>query len=275
MIAASNERVSVFGIDIDRVTLDTAASRLTDWVERGDRTCRYVVTPNLDHVLLYQKNSALRQAYAKASLVVADGWPIVTASRMSGKPLPERVAGSDLVPGVFSEIERRGETRSVFLLGAAPGVADAAAAVIHSRWSNVNVIATYSPPLGFEHDPKETLKITNLINEKSPDVLVVGFGAPKQEVWLQRYHQQLNVSVALAGGATIDFLAGRQTRAPKWVRKLRLEWSHRLLTNPRRLAARYVRNAFSLPRLIIQEHLSQNASSNAGRGIFRDKKTVS
>ena len=116
MIAAKHERVSVFGIDIDRVTLNSAAARLTDWVESGDRHCRYVVTPNLDHVLLYQENAALRQAYADASLVVADGWPLVTASRMSGRPLPERVAGSDLVPGVFSEIERRGVTRTVFLL---------------------------------------------------------------------------------------------------------------------------------------------------------------
>lgn len=255
MIAAKHERVSVFGIDIDRVTLNSAAARLTDWVESGDRHCRYVVTPNLDHVLLYHENAALRQAYADASLVVADGWPLVTASRMSGRALPERVAGSDLVPGVFSEIERRGVTRTVFLLGAAAGVADAAADVIHSRWSNVKVVGTYSPPLGFEHDAAETSKINNLINEKSPDVLVVGFGAPKQELWLQRFHKQLDVKIALAGGATIDFFAGRQTRAPEWMRTLRLEWTHRLLTNPRRLAARYARNAVSLPGLILQEHL--------------------
>ena len=261
MKATIQDRVSVFGIDIDRVTLVSAAARLTDWVESEDRTCRYVVTPNLDHVLLYKENPALRQAYAQASMVVADGWPLVTASRMFRKPLPERVAGSDLVPGLFSEIQRRGNTRSVFLLGAAPGVGCAAADVIRGRWSNIDVIGTYSPPLGFHNDSSETSKISSLINEKSPDVLIVGFGAPKQELWLQRFHNQLNVKVALAGGATIDFLAGRQTRAPEWVRKMRLEWSHRLLTNPRRLAARYARNALSLPRLIMQEHAAGRRKS--------------
>ena len=77
MISAIEERISVFGIDIDRVTLSSAAARLMDWVENDDRNCRYVVTPNLDHVLLYQDNPSLRQAYAEASMVVADGWPMV------------------------------------------------------------------------------------------------------------------------------------------------------------------------------------------------------
>ncbi|MEI6541682.1 MAG: WecB/TagA/CpsF family glycosyltransferase, partial [Planctomycetota bacterium] len=87
----------------------------------------------------------------------------------------------------------------------------------------------------------------------SPDVLIVGFGAPKQELWLKRFHEDLTCKVAIAAGATIDFLAGRQTRAPVWVRNLNLEWSHRLLTNPRRLASRYARNAWMLPGLIYRE----------------------
>jgi len=271
MIATdSRERVSVFGIDIDRVTLASAASRLADWVDSGDRECCYVVTRNLDHVLMYQENAALRRAYDEASLVVADGWPLVTASRMSRTPLPERVAGSDLVPGVFSEIERRGSARSVFLLGAAPGVAETAAATIHRRWRNVSVVGTCSPPLGFEKDERETEKIVGLVNECSPDILIVGFGAPKQELWLQKMQHELSVGVAFAAGATIDFFAGRQTRAPKWVRMMRLEWTHRLLTNPRRLAGRYARNAFSLPRLMLQEGFRRNTSSDAGLGILND-----
>ena len=271
MIATeSHERVSVFGIDIDRVTLSSAAARLADWAETGDRGCRYVVTPNLDHVLLYQENEALRQAYADASLVVADGWPLVTASRMSRTPLPERVAGSDLVPGLFSEIERRGAPRSVFLLGAAPGVGKTAADAIHRRWSNVEVVGTYSPPLGFEKDEVETKRIIRLINECSPDILIVGFGAPKQELWLQKMQHELCVGVAFAAGATIDFFAGRQTRAPRWVRMMRLEWSHRLLTNPRRLAGRYARNAIRLPRLMFEERFRRNIGTETGLGIFND-----
>ena len=249
----ARQQVSVFGIAIDSLTLDAAASRLADWCDRSDRECRYVVTPNLDHVLLHRENEALRRAYSDASMVVADGWPLVTASRISGSPLPERVAGSDLVPALFSECDRRGADRRVFLLGAAPGVADLAAENIQRRWSSVKVVGTYSPPLGFEKDPGETQRIVDLINGCSPDILVVGFGAPKQEVWLHQEYQRMSVGVAFAAGATIDFFAGRQKRAPVWVQKMRLEWSHRFLTNPRRLAVRYVRNAWNLPGLVLRE----------------------
>jgi len=213
---------------------------------------------------LYQENAALRQAYAEASMVVADGWPLVTASRMFGRPLPERVAGSDLVPELFTECERRGAVRTVFLLGAAPGVADVAAKAISRRWSKVNVVGTYSPPLGFEKNEKETTKIIGLINECSPDILIVGFGAPKQELWLQQVYQRLSVGVAFAAGATIDFLAGRQTRAPRWVQTIRMEWSHRLLTNPYRLAGRYAKNASQLPRLIFEEWRGKRRGYFAG-----------
>ncbi len=265
MSARTSGRVNVFGIDIDRVTLQSAAVRLTDWVEQGERNCRYVVTPNLDHVMLYRDSPALREAYGEASLVVADGWPLVTASRLFRKehPLPERVAGSDLVPGLFSEIQRRGATRRVFLLGAAPGVGDCAAAAIHRRWTNVEVVCAYSPPMGFQDHSEENHKIVNLINEHSPDVLVVGFGAPKQELWLKQHRSQIQAGVALAGGATIDFLAGRQKRAPVWMRKMRLEWTHRLMTNPRRLAKRYARNFLGLPGLLLNER--KNASGKIVR----------
>lgn len=251
--SASAQRVTVFGMQVDRLTLGEAAGRLADWAEGQDRICRYVVTPNLDHALLYEKQPALRAAYQDAAMVVADGWPLVTASRLAGTPLPERVAGSDLVPELFSECERRGAVRTVFLLGAAPGVAEMAAAAIHRRWSSVRVVGTYSPPLGFEKDEQEKQRIIGRINECGPDILAVGFGAPKQELWLHSAFRRLDVGVAIAAGATIDFLAGRQKRAPVWVRRMHLEWTHRLLTNPRRLAFRYARDAWKLPQLLLKE----------------------
>lgn len=252
-MSSGTERVSVFGVDIDRLSLRQATEQVADWASSGERRCRYVVTPNLDHVLLYRESNELRTAYGGASLVVADGWPLVTASKICRRPLPERVAGSDLIPEMFAECERRGEVRTVFLLGAAPGVAEEAARRIQARWPAIRVVGTYSPPFGFEKDRNEQEKILKTINALSPDILVVGFGAPKQELWLHGVYRQLSVGVAFAAGATIDFFAGRQKRAPVWVRKLRLEWSHRLLTNPRRLAKRYARNAWRLPFLFFQE----------------------
>lgn len=251
------DRVRLFGMELDSVTLDSAAERLLNWVECGDRRCQYVVTPNLDHAVLFRDNSHLRDAYSSASMVVADGWPLVTAARLLGRSVPERVAGSDLVPRVFEETQRRGIQRSVFLLGAATGVADEAARVIESRWPLCRVVGTFSPPMGFEDDDREEQKIVDAINKVAPDILIVGFGAPKQELWLKRSHHAVQVGVALAAGATIDFFAGRQRRAPMWMRRLRLEWMHRLLQDPRRLTKRYARDAFEFPRLMYREIRSE------------------
>lgn len=260
MMSRELERSTIFGIRIDRVTMDQAIERLRAWINQQERTCRYVVTPNLDHAVQLQANESLRDAYRSAAMVVADGWPLVTASRIFRDPLPERVAGSDLVPALFHSLNEANGAGTVYLLGAAPGVAELAAKKIEHRWPRVKVVGTHSPPFGFDKDPTQSQDAIQRINRCNPDVLVVGLGAPKQEVWLNQYQSQLTVGVAIAAGGTIDFLAGRQTRAPRWVQKLRMEWSHRLLTNPGRLTGRYARNAWHLPRLLLQEHFARKAN---------------
>ena len=259
-MSLDQDRSAIFGIHIDRVTLDQAIKRLGSWIDQKERVCRYVVTPNLDHAVQLQSNEALREAYRLASLVVADGWPLVTASRIFQDPLPERVAGSDLVPGLFQSLHESTNGGTVYLLGAAPGVAEHAAKEIEQRWSRVTVVGTHSPPFGFEKNSAQSDDAVHRINICSPDVLVVGLGAPKQELWLRQFQSQLSVGVAIAAGGTMDFLAGRQTRAPRWVQKLRMEWSHRLLTNPGRLTGRYARNAWHLPQLLLLEHFARKAS---------------
>ena len=259
-MSGEQDRSAIFGICIDRVTMDQAIDRLRSWINQQERTCRYVVTPNLDHAVQLQSNEAMREAYRSASLVVADGWPLVTASRIFRDPLPERVAGSDLVPALFHALNAAENGGTVYLLGAALGVAEHAARKIEQRWPRVKVVGTHSPPFGFDRNPAQSQEAIERINRCSPDVLVVGLGAPKQELWLKQYQSQLSAGVAIAAGGTIDFLAGRQTRAPRWVQKLRMEWSHRLLTNPGRLTGRYARNAWHLPRLLLQEHFARKAN---------------
>lgn len=259
-MSPEQDRSAIFGIRIDRVTMNQAIKRLEFWIEQKERACRYVVTPNLDHAVQLQSNQSLQEAYRAASLIVADGWPLVTASRMFQDPLPERVAGSDLVPGLFRALHESGNGGTVYLLGAAPGVAEIAAKKIEQRWSRVKVVGTHSPPYGFEKNAAQSEEAVDRINRCSPDVLVVGLGAPKQELWLKLHQSQLSVGVAIAAGGTIDFLAGRQKRAPRWVQKLRMEWSHRLLTNPGRLTGRYARNVWHLPRLLLQEHFARRAN---------------
>jgi N-acetylglucosaminyldiphosphoundecaprenol N-acetyl-beta-D-mannosaminyltransferase len=246
-----NSFVDLFGMRISCVTMPEAVNQLLDWCRQpqGD-ACRYVVTPNVDHAVLLQDHAALRSAYADASLVLADGAPIVFASRLLGRHLPERVAGSDLVPRLFDATR---EPLRVFLLGAAPGVAETAAAKIQRRWSGVHVVGTYCPPLGFEHNSLENARILAAVSAAKPDLLVVGLGAPKQELWVNRHRHQLRAKVALCAGATIDFLAENRRRSPVWMRRVGLEWLHRVWCEPRRLAGRYARDAWVFPMLVWRE----------------------
>jgi N-acetylglucosaminyldiphosphoundecaprenol N-acetyl-beta-D-mannosaminyltransferase len=225
--------------------------------EAPDGACRYVVTPNVDHAVIFQTNEQLRAAYAAASLVLADGAPVVVASRLLRRALPERVPGSDLAPALFkraaAEFPDTGKPLRVFLLGAGPGVAERAATNIAARWPGVEVVGTLSPPLGFERDHAENERILAAIAAVQPDLLLVGVGAPKQELWTHAHASQIEAKAALCIGATIDFLAGEKQRAPRWMRRLGIEWLHRLSTEPRRLAKRYLRDAWIFPRLVWRE----------------------
>lgn len=248
----SPERVSLFGIDIDSVRMPQAVERVYGWLSATEKRCPYVVTPNVDHTVILQHHAELRSAYTGAGMVLADGFPVVWASRLLRRPLPELVPGSDLVPALFAAAAQHGGA-SVFLLGAAPGVAERAARCIHKRWPDVKVVGAYSPPLGFERDEAENDRIIAMVNDARPDLLVLGFGAPKQELWIAKHHARLAAGCALCVGATIDFLAGEKHRAPVWMRRLRLEWLHRLATEPRRLFKRYARDAWVFPQLVWRE----------------------
>jgi N-acetylglucosaminyldiphosphoundecaprenol N-acetyl-beta-D-mannosaminyltransferase len=255
----TNDRL--FGMQIDALRMPEVIRQLLVWARDRDAACRYVVTPNVDHAVMFQEHVGLQRAYSDASLVLIDGFPLLAAARLLGREIPERVPGSDLVPALFEatntpdfKIGRYGEDcLRVFLLGAAHGVADRAATNIHRRWPGVKVVGTYSPPLGFENNPSENQSILDRIAANKPDMLIVGLGAPKQELWVHAHRCQIATPVALCVGATIDFLAGEKQRAPVWMRRVGLEWLHRLVSEPRRLAKRYMRDAWIFPQLMWQE----------------------
>jgi N-acetylglucosaminyldiphosphoundecaprenol N-acetyl-beta-D-mannosaminyltransferase len=239
-------RVSMFGCRIDALRMPQAVERVFEWITAASGKCRYVVTPNVDHVVQLQHDEKLRRAYDDASLVIADGMPVVWASRLLRRPLPERITGADLVPALFSATPTDGRLK-VYLLGAGPGVADRAAAKIVSRWPAVEICGAYSPAFGFEKDPAENEAILARISHARPDVLVVGLGAPKQELWVHAHHHKIDASVALCVGATIDFLAAEKKRAPMWMR---------------RLFARYLKDAWTFPRLVCREMMGRHADSH-------------
>ena len=293
-----NPKLSLFGYEVDAVRMPEAVDTVLSWIASPADTCRYVVTPNVDHTVMYQEREDLRRAYAEASMVLADGMPVVVASRLLGKPLPERVSGTDLVYSIFETFQQRqlqaeqptrlaeltavGSTSSknsddgpfsavgeshttavdsaappdplrVFLLGAGPGVGERAAASIEARWPAIDVVGTYSPPMGFEKSQQENFQILRRIAMAQPDLLLVGLGAPKQELWVHTHRSEIRASAALCIGAAIDFLAGEKPRAPRWMQRCGLEWFHRLASEPKRLARRYARDAWLFPRIVWRE----------------------
>ncbi|HMO14105.1 MAG TPA: WecB/TagA/CpsF family glycosyltransferase [Pirellulaceae bacterium] len=248
--------VSLFNMKIHRVNMQQAIAQIKCWMfarqEMVPGGCRFVVTPNVDHAVLLQTNKRLSSAYSKADLVLADGHPVVWASRLLGKKLPERVPGSDLVPLLFSSLSQQERLR-VFLLGAAPGVGLRAAANIGRRFAQVDIVGVYSPPLGFETKPSENENILSKIAEVRPDLVVIGLGAPKQECWIAEHCERVQAKVALCVGATIDFLAGEKKRAPVWMQRLGIEWLHRMLSEPKRLVKRYAKDAWVFPQLVFRQ----------------------
>ena len=179
MQAPAPQRVRMFGIEIDRVNMDEAIAQVSRWLDLPPDVCRFVVTPNVDHAVMVQEHAGLRSVYDEAHLILADGLPIILASKLLKKGLPQRVAGSELVPLLFERLPPSRQLR-VYLLGAAPGVAERAAGKIHEQWPGAVVVGTYSPPLGFEKDADEELRILDKLRAAEPELLVVGLGVPSK-----------------------------------------------------------------------------------------------
>jgi N-acetylglucosaminyldiphosphoundecaprenol N-acetyl-beta-D-mannosaminyltransferase len=226
------------GANIHNVTSREAVELVLELVQAPG--CTYVVTPNSDHLVQLQIDRLLQVVYRDASLVLADGMPLVWASRILGEPLKERVTGADLLPSVCERAAQKG--LAVFFLGAPPGVARQAADKLVQTYSGLQVTGCYSPPYGFENDPEECQRIVEMINASGARLVFVGLGAPKQEYWMHRYRAELNAGVLLGIGAAIEFAAGSLARAPAWMQKAGLEWFYRLLREPKRLALRYLRD---------------------------------
>ena len=235
---------------IDCVTRQQAIAWVVNAAQNGP--CRYVVTPNSDHIVMLESHAGLQAVYRDAHLVVADGMPLVWASLLLKPRLPERVTGSELMPLLCAEAASKG--LRVFLLGAGPGVARRAQERLEETYPGLKIVGTHCPPLGFEQRPEELEEIIRLLKAADAHLIFVGLGAPKQELWMQQNYQKLDRGVLLGIGAAIDFCAGNVKRAPTWMQKSGTEWVYRLAQEPRRLARRYLRDTLVL-WIIVREAL--------------------
>jgi N-acetylglucosaminyldiphosphoundecaprenol N-acetyl-beta-D-mannosaminyltransferase len=245
-----HDRISLFGITIDNVTMAQARERIRRLLEQRNGR-HYVVTPNVDHIVRLYKDAAFRRVYAGAALVIPDGMPLIWASRPLGRPLQARVTGADLLPSVCEMAASSG--RSLFLLGGREGVAERAARNLQARYPGLRIAGTYSPPMGFERDRAEDQRTVERINRARADILAIGLGSPKQELWIARHQRELQFGVALCIGAAIDFAAGVLKRAPQWMQHHGLEWLWRLMQDPKRLCKRYLVDDMAFAGIVARE----------------------
>jgi len=229
-------RVPLMGMSIDPLTQGEAVARIAADLAAGRGGV--VITPNLDHLRQFTREKAVRDLYATADLVLADGMPLVWASRIAGRPLPERVAGSDLIWSLSEACAAAG--RSVYLLGGNPGAADDAARILEERFPGLRVAGTMCPPMGFDADPARMEQVRAALRDAAPDVVFVGVSFPRSGRVAESLRADLPGAWFLGLGISFSFVSGEVARAPGWVQRSGLEWGWRLLQEPRRLFVRYV-----------------------------------
>ncbi|GGM42339.1 hypothetical protein GCM10011608_28760 [Micromonospora sonchi] len=197
-----------------------------------------IVTPNVDILRRARRDQEARAHVESASVVVADGKPLIWASQIAGNPLPARVPGADLIWSLSAAMAE--QDRSVYLFGGAPGTASRAEQAMRARFPGLRIAGHLSPPFGFDARPDQFEAACATVTATAPDVVYVGFGFPKQERVIARLRARLPGTWFLGCGAAIGFVAGIHRRAPLWMQRSGLEWAHRLANEPARLARRYL-----------------------------------
>ena len=226
--------IVMMGVPLDQLNTAQALEIISEMI--ASRTPHLLATANVDFLAQVQNDEALRRILVDADLILCDGTPLIWMSKWLGDPLPERIAGSDLVPLLLDLAQNNGHR--VFFLGGRDEVVAVAEDKIKERWPGLQIAGMYSPPFA-PMDKMDHADICRRIRESNADMLFVSFGCPKQEKWLAMNYRDAGVPVAVGVGATIDFLAGAVKRAPVWMRKTGLEWFFRVAQEPKRLARRY------------------------------------
>lgn len=233
--------VYVLGVRVDRLTQSQVLIALKEILSSTHASCQQIVTVNPEFVMAAQQNTVFRQCINQAALVLADGIGIVLAARFLRQPISERVTGVDTLVELARLAAEHGYR--LYLLGAAPGVAESAGARLQEMVPGVQIAGTYAGSPA----PEEENEILERIRIAQADIVCVAYGAPAQDLWIFRNLQRIPASLAMGVGGSFDFLAGRQRRAPQWMRRIGLEWLYRLYREPWRW-----RRMLALPQFVLQ-----------------------
>ncbi|MET8864204.1 WecB/TagA/CpsF family glycosyltransferase [Nonomuraea sp. NPDC004580] len=251
---ATPGRVRVGGVEVDAVREEEVLQRVGTALEagRGGR----IVTPNVDICRAAAADPALRTLIGSADLVVADGMPLVWAARLLGTPLPQRVTGADLIWSLSGLAAERGWP--VYLLGGgSPGVVHRAADRLADACPGLRVSGAHAPPYGFDGTPGGVARVLGKVVAAAPRLVFVGLGFPRQDLLITELRRELPEAWYVGCGAAIAFAAGTVARAPGWLRQAGLEWAYRLVSEPGRLARRYLVDDLPFAARLLTECLAK------------------
>jgi N-acetylglucosaminyldiphosphoundecaprenol N-acetyl-beta-D-mannosaminyltransferase len=232
-------KIDIFGSGIDNVNMDEAVKKIENFIEEVGS--HHVITANAEIIYRASIDEKLQKIINAAHLVTPDGIGVIWAAKKRGQPLKERVTGIDLLEKLAETAARKGWR--IFLYGAAPGVADEAAANLKKRYSKLIIAGTSH---GY-HKENETNDLIAEIKTSKPDILFVALGAPGQEYWISKHMQEIQVPVSIGVGGSFDVISGRTKRAPLLVQKLKIEWAYRIIKDPKRY-----KRAFALPKFVFK-----------------------
>ena len=248
---------------VDNLSMEQLMARLDEGI---------VFTLNPDHLYHLQRNRDFYNAYRQADFITSDSKYVYWGLGWIGRRIQEKVSGSDIVPA-YCHHHRNNPAVKVFMLGAAPGIAQRAREVINARVGREVVVGAHSPSMKFATDEHEIAEVIRIVNDSGATCLIIGLGAPKQEIWITRYRSAMpNVKVYMGVGATIDYEAGAVKRAPRWMTRIGLEWLYRITTEPRRYWRRYLRD-LEYFWLLLLDGLGLYRSPMRGGGPSATRKT--
>lgn len=233
----------IMGIPVSAIDMNAAVATIEGWVDAGSR--HYVCVTGAHGLIESRTNVALRRSLRSAGLVTPDGMPLVWVARLRGLADVSRVYGPDLMLAMSGR-SARGDLRH-FYYGGGEGIAERLRDMLRQANPDLDVVGCITPPFR-AMTPAEESAMVAAINEAKPDILWIGLSTPKQELWMTRMRDRLEVPVMIGVGAAFDFLSGSKRQAPAWMRRNGLEWCFRIGTEPKRLFARY---AVIVPRFLL------------------------
>lgn len=255
------DHVRLLGIEIGVIDNGGAVAQILKWGR--ERPAKVVVTVNLDHIVKLRTDETFQAAYAAADLILADGMPLVWLARLEGTPLPERVAGSELIVPICQAAAKEG--LSVYFLGTSEPILQAAADNLTARFPGLTIAGSHAPAFGFRNNDAAQRQAADMVAKSGADILFLAFGAPTQEIFATRFREELGCGAVVCIGAGLDFIAGEVARAPVWMQKSGTEWIWRTLQEPRRLGPRYARILWLLPSLISTHRADRRSRDDGAR----------